>query len=68
MRKSRLIRLVQYRLGLVGAAAAILGDAKALSELIEVVHAGGRRFTDLLVGDCFADADVHKFNDLAEFQ
>ena len=68
LRKTRLICLVQYRLGLVCAAAAILGDAKALSELIKVVDASGRRFTDLLVGYRFADADVHKFNDLAQFQ
>ncbi len=68
MRKFRLIRLIQYRLGLVDTAAAIFGDAKAFSELIEVVHASGCRFTDLLVGYRFTDADVHKFNNLAHFQ
>ncbi len=67
LRKTRLICLVQYRLGLIGAAAAAFGDAQVRSELIEIVHAGGRSAADLLIGYSFADADVHKFNNLAGF-
>ncbi len=67
MSEARLIGLVQYGLGLVGAAAAAFGDAQVRSELIEIVHAGGRSAADLLIGYGFADADVHKFNNLAGF-
>ena len=59
MSEARLIGLVQYRLGLIGAAAAAFGDAQVRSELIEIVHASGRSAADLFVGNRFADADVH---------
>ncbi len=66
--ETRLVGLGENRLGLVGAHAAAGGDAQLRSELIQVVHTAGRSAADLLVGDGFADTDVHKFNNLARFQ
>ena len=42
---------LQYFLGMTCAGSASGGDAQALAELIEVVHAPGRCAADLLVGD-----------------
>lgn len=66
--ETRLVGLSENRLGLIGAHAAARGDAQLRSKLIEVIYTAGRSAADLLVGDGFADADVHKFNNLAQFQ
>jgi len=41
---------------------------QGFTEFIQIIHAPGRSAADLLVGDGFADADVHKFNGLAKLQ
>jgi hypothetical protein len=59
---------IQYRLGLIGTTTAIRGDTEMLPELIQVIDAVLCSSADLLVGYSVANADVHKFNNLARFQ
>ena len=59
LRESGIVGFIQYRLRLVGTAAAGGGDAEALSEFIDVIDAVHCSTANLLVGDGVADADVH---------
>jgi len=44
---------------LIGTAAAARGDTQVYSEIIEIVYTSDCCLADLLVGDAFADADIH---------
>ena len=67
LRRAR-VRLVQDLQRLAGTAAAAGRHAETLAKLVEVADPPSRGAANLFVGHGVADADIHKFNDLAKLR
>jgi hypothetical protein len=51
--------LLQYFLRMIRATAAARADTERFPELIQIVRTVGRSPSDLFIGNCFADTNVH---------